>query len=485
MNLAFVQDFGPIAILVLGAAICSWLDLRADSSGLAHRHLSRWVALGALAVAFLASVGFWKTSLGLAPPDIEHGSFLLDRFALFFYPVGLAAAGALLLTGAEAEAELEPHVGVYHALLLVSSAGVLFTASAGDMASLAVGLAMTSLPLSLALGLRKTDSGSMRLAVRSLVISGVLLATFVGGEAILAGLAQSTELRSLAQRPLPIDPLVTLAALLLLVGAVGQLGVFPFGMWRAGEALGAPLGPSMGRTVMVALAAVAAVLRLLPGALGGVPATWTATVAVLAGATLILAPLAALRQRRMTAAISHLLVAQLALALIALPEVARPATASILYLLLCFVPLAAASLGLLSAITGQGLSDSRTSLRGLWARSPILAGLLAGLLVALAGAPPVAGFFARVFTVESAFQAGLGWLAWLALLSALLSAVVAFRWLLVLFDVRVDGPEVGLPGRTTMVGIILSGAAVFGFAILLGPLMAIAARAALPPLFGP
>ncbi|EQD39022.1 proton-translocating NADH-quinone oxidoreductase, chain N, partial [mine drainage metagenome] len=205
-----------------GAAICSWLDLRADSSGLAHRHLSRWVALGALAVAFLASVGFWKTSLGLAPPDIEHGSFLLDRFALFFYPVGLAAAGALLLTGAEAEAELEPHVGVYHALLLVSSAGVLFTASAGDMASLAVGLAMTSLPLSLALGLRKTDSGSMRLAVRSLVISGVLLATFVGGEAILAGLAQSTELRSLAQRPLPIDPLVALAALLLLVGAVGQ-----------------------------------------------------------------------------------------------------------------------------------------------------------------------------------------------------------------------------------------------------------------------
>ncbi len=485
MNLAFVQDFGPIAILGLGAAICSWLDLMVDSPILAHRHLSRWVALGALALAFLASVGFWKTSLGLAPPDIEHGSFLLDRFALFFYPVGLAAAGALILTGAEAEVELEPHIGVYHALLLVSSAGVLFTASAGDMVSLAVGLAMTSLPLSLALGLRKTDSGSMLLAVRSLVISGVLLATFVGGEAILGGLAQSTELRSLAQRPLPIDPLVALAALLMLVGAVGQLGVFPFGMWRAGEAVGAPLGPSIGRTVMVALAAIAALLRLLPGALGGVPGTWAVTVAVLAAATLILAPLAALRQRRLTAAISNLLVAQLALALIALPEVARPATASILYLLLCFVPLAAASLGLLSAITVPGPSDSRASLRGLWARSPILAGLLAGLLVALAGAPPVAGFFARVFTVESAFQAGLGWLVWLALLSAVLSGVVAFRWLLVLFDARVDGPEVGLPGRTAMVGIVLSGAAVFGFAIVLGPLMAIAARAALPPLFGP
>ncbi len=485
MNLAFVEDFGPIAILVLGAVICSWLDLGGGFSFLGRRPLSRWVALAALALAFLASVGFWKSSFGFTPPDIEHGSFLIDRFALFFYPVALAAAGAVILTGADTEAELEPHVGLYHALLLVSAAGVLFTASSADLVSLAVGLSMASLPLLVALGLRKTDAGSMRLAVRSLAISGALLATFMGGEAILAGMAQSTELRSLAERPLPVDPLVALAALLVLVGGVGQLGVAPFGRWRAGEAGGAPLAPSIGRTVMVALAALAALLRILPGGLGGVSGTWGMTVAVVAGATLILAPLAALRQRRLTAVVSHLLVAQLALALVALPEVARPATSSILYLLLCFVPLATASLGLLGALATQGQSDTRAALRGLWARSPVLTGVLAGLLVALAGAPPVAGFFARLFTVESAFQAGLGWLVWLALLSAVLSGIVAFRWLLVLFDSRVDGPELGLPGRTAMTGIVLSGAAVFSFAILLGPLMAIAARAAVPPLFGP
>jgi len=485
VNLAFVEDFGPLAILVLGAAVCAWLDLVGESPALAGRHLSRWVSLAALALAFLASVGFWKSSFGLTPPDIEHGSFLIDRFALFFYPVGLAAAGALILTGADAEADLDPHVGVYHALLLVSAAGVLYTASAADMMSLAVGLSLASLPLLLALGLRKTDAASVRLALRSLVISGALMAFFIGGEAILAGLAQSTQLRTLALRPLPVDPLVAVAALLVLVGATGQLGVVPFGLWRAGEAAGAPLGPSIGRTVMVALAALAALLRLLPGGLGGVGGTWEVTVAVVAGATLILAPLAALRQRRLTAVVSLLLVAQLALALIALPEVARPATASVLYLLLCFVPLGAAGLGLLSAIGAEGQGDTRAALRGLWARSPILAGVLAGLLVALAGIPPVAGFFARVFTIESAFQAGLGWLVWLALLSAVLSAIVAFRWMLVLFDPRVDGPELGLPGRTTMVGIVLSGVAVFSFAILLGPLMAIAARAAVPPLFGP
>ncbi|NNM97736.1 MAG: hypothetical protein HKL89_09070, partial [Candidatus Dormibacteraeota bacterium] len=274
MNLAFVEDFGPIGILVLGAVICSWLDLGGRFSFLGRRPLSRWVALAALALAFLASIGFWKSSFGFTPPDIEHGSFLIDRFALFFYPVALAAAGAVILTGADTEAELEPHVGLYHALLLVSAAGVLFTASSADLVSLAVGLSMASLPLLVALGLRKTDSGSMRLAVRSLVISGALLATFMGGEAILAGMAQSTELRSLAQRPLPVDPLVALAALLVLVGGVGQLGVAPFGRWRAGEAGGAPLAPSIGRTVMVALAAMAALLRILPGGLGGASGTW-------------------------------------------------------------------------------------------------------------------------------------------------------------------------------------------------------------------
>jgi NADH-quinone oxidoreductase subunit N len=485
VNLAFLQDFAPIGLLVLGAAVCSWLDLRQDRGGWGGGSPSRWVALGTLLLAFLASIGFWHSSFGPTPPDVEHGSFLIDRFALFFYAAGLAAAGAVIVCGADAEVEVAPHTGVYHALLLMATAGVLFTASAADLISLAVGLALTSLPLAIAQGLSKTNLTALRTATRSLTITGALLLMFLGGEAILAGVGGTTTLSAIVRQTLPVDPLLALASILLVLGAVGQMGVFPFGAWRATELVRAPLGAATARTALVALAALAALLRLLPGALGAIPQVWAVSVSVLAAITLLVAPILALRQRRLLAAIQHLLVAQLAFCLLDLLDLSRPATASLLFLLLTLVPLAAATLGLFGALRAAGEEDTRAALRGLWARTPGLAGMLALLLVAAAGLPPLAGFFARVFSVEAALRAGFGWLALLALVSAVAGVVVAYRWVMVIFDARVDGPELVLPGRVALVGVLLCGLSFLGFVVFLGPLVGIATRAALPPLFGP
>lgn len=485
MSWAFLQDFGPIGILVLGAVICAALDLRAFESRGRAPERTRWVALAALLLAFLASIGFWHSSHSLVPPDVEHGSLVIDRFALFFYAVALAAAGAVVLCSADAERELDPHRGVFHLLLLMSTAGVLFTVSAADVTSLAAGLALAVLPAALAQGLRKTDPDSVRSAARALSVSAFSLIVFWAGVAILAGLAGSTNLRAIPAGLHHLDPLLVVAAMLLILGAALQFASFPFLWWRAGLGSRLPTGPVLAATLLGALAGAAALLRLLPGALGAAPTSWTMAVAVLSGITLVLAPCLALRQRRLGRAVVLLLVAQFALVLATLPLISQSGTATILYLLLCITPLAAALLGLLGSIAAQREGDGASDLRGLWARSPVLAGGLALLLAGLAGLPPLAGFFARLLAVDSALHAGLGWLAWLELLSAAISALVVLRWLLTVFDARVDGPELALPGRTTLVGIVLCSGAVLAFGALVGPLFAIASRGALPPLIGP
>ncbi len=485
MNLAFLQDFGPIGILVLGAALCAGLDLRSfDSRGRAPQ-LTRWVALATLLLAFAACIGFWHTSKGAIPPDIEHGSFLIDRFALYFYAITLAAAGAIVLCGSDAERQLDPHRGVFHFLLLISCAGVLFTASAADLVSLGAGMALSVLPMALAQGLHKTDQGAVRSAARALSLSGFALVLFLAGAALLAGLAGTTSLHLVPAGLRHLDPLLVVAAILLILGAAAQVGVFPFLWWRSGLVESQPSLPFLAAFLLGSLAATAALLRLLPGALAAAPASWTLAVALLAAASLVLAPLLAWRQRTLTVTVVYLLVAQLALVPATLPEVSHDGTAAILYLLLCVIPLAAGLLGLLGSITAQGEGTTTSDLRGIWARSPVQAGALALLLIGLAGMVPLAGFFVRLLTVDAALQAGFGWLAWLELLSAVLSALVVFRWLLTIFDARADGPELDPPQRSAVIGIILCTGAVVSFGVLVGPLFAIALRGALPPLIGP
>ena len=485
MKLSFLQDFAPIGVLLLGAVVCAALDLRSfDRQGSRRQH-TRWVTLATLLLAFGVSIGFWHSSFGPTPPDIEHGSLVIDRFTLFFYAITLATAGAVVLCGADAESELDPHRGVFHLLLLMSAAGVMFTASAADLTSLGSGLALAVLPMGLAQGLHKTDAGSVRTAARALSVSGFALVVFFAGAAILAGVAGTTSLHAIPAGLGQVDPLLVVGATALILGAAAQLGVFPFIWWRAGLTARLPQLPFLAASLLGALAATAALLRLLPGALGAAPSSWSLAVSVVAGVTLVLAPIAAWRQRRLAPAVVYLLCAQLALIPATLPEISQPGTATILYSLLCIVPLAAALLGLLGSITAQGEGTGVVQLRGLWARSPMVAGGLALLLVGLAGSPPLAGFFARLMSADSALQAGLGWLAWLELLSAGLSALVVLRWLLIIFDARVDGPTLVLPERATVIGIVLCTAAVLSFGLLVGPLFAIATRGALPPLIGP
>jgi NADH-quinone oxidoreductase subunit N len=485
MNLTFLQDFGPIGILLLGAVVCAALDLRSfDSHGRGPQR-TRWVVLASLLLAFVASIGFWHSSFGPTPPDIEHGSLVIDRFALFFYAITLAAAGAVVLCGADAESELDPHRGVFHLLLLMSCAGVLFTASATDLISMGAGLALAVLPMALAQGLHKSAAGSVRTAARALSVSGFSLVVFLLGTAILAGMAGTTTLRAIPLGLQHLGPLLVVGAILMILGVAAQFGLFPFLWWRAGLGSRLPTLPFLAATLLGSLAGTAALLRLLPGALGAAPSTWTLAVALLAGITLVLAPGLAWRQRRLSLTVVYLLVAQLALVPATLPEVSQAGTATILYLLLCVIPLAAGLLGLLGSIAAQGEGSATSDLRGLWARSPVLAGALALLLAGLAGLPPLAGFFARLMTVDAALHAGLGWLAWLELVSAVISVLVVFRWLLTIFDARVDGPAIALPQRTTVIGVVLCTGAVLSFGLLLGPLFAIATRGALPPLIGP
>ncbi|MGH7639956.1 MAG: proton-conducting transporter membrane subunit [Candidatus Dormibacteria bacterium] len=482
-GLSFLQDFSPEALLLLGAAVCAGRDL--GSARGRRLPQGRFIALAALVLAFLASVGFWHSSFGARPPDIEHGSLVVDRFALFFYATTLAAAGALLLCGADAEPELEPHLGVFQALLLVACAGVLITASSTDLVTLGAGLALTGLPLALAGGLRKTDAAALRVAARSLSLGGLALVLFLLGAAALAGLSGATGLRPLAGGLHHLDPLLILAALLVLLGGLAQLGAFPYVWWRERQARELPGLPLLAAVLLGALAGGAALLRVLPGALGAWPQSWALAAAVMAALTLVVAPWLAWRSRQLGLVALLLVIGQLALVPATLPQISQRGTAAILYLLLCTVPLAAGLLGLMAGLATRGVTTSLVGLRGIWQRSPLLAAGLCLLLAGLAGLPPLAGFMARLVVVDSALHAGYGWLAWLELLSAVASALVALRWLLVIFDLRTEGPELAPPQPSVRVGVLLCAGAVCGFGILVGPLFAIASRAGLAPLIGP
>jgi NADH-quinone oxidoreductase subunit N len=127
----------------------------------------------------------------------------------------------------------------------------------------------------------------------------------------------------------------------------------------------------------------------------------------------------------------------------------------------------------------EGSSALRT-FRGLAQRSPALALAMLLFLLSLGGIPFVVGFWAKLYVLWAAAQAGL---YGLVLLAAVLTVVALFYYLLVAKQMYIDAPArptpVPVPPALALV-LAVSAAAVALLGLYPGPLVDSALRAAAP-----
>lgn len=121
-----------------------------------------------------------------------------------------------------------------------------------------------------------------------------------------------------------------------------------------------------------------------------------------------------------------------------------------------------------AALVGRTSATNRiTDYRGLYAKHPAAALLLAFFLLCLAGLPPgIIGLFAKVTVFSAAVDAGLGWLAVVMAVNVVIALYYYLQWTALLFRApegepekhRVPAPLTAAITLTAALGIALSGA---------------------------
>ena len=122
----------------------------------------------------------------------------------------------------------------------------------------------------------------------------------------------------------------------------------------------------------------------------------------------------------------------------------------------------------------EGISD----LAGLSKTRPGMAAALAILMFSMAGVPPMAGFFGKLFVFQAAVNVGL---YWLAVIGVVASVVSAFYYLRIIKVMYFDEPAEALDSETgwVMNGIIaISSIVMLFFFVKPGPLIDSAQQAA-------
>jgi NADH-quinone oxidoreductase subunit N len=139
--------------------------------------------------------------------------------------------------------------------------------------------------------------------------------------------------------------------------------------------------------------------------------------------------------------------------------------------------MATAAFGVVMLLARRGYeADQLDDLKGLNERSPWFALVMLFVMFGMAGVPPFLGFYAKLAVLWAAVDAGLTWLAVVAVVFTIVSAYYYLRIVkLMYFDDPVETAPVG-GGPVFRLFLSLNGLAVLALGILPAGLIALCAR---------
>jgi NADH-quinone oxidoreductase subunit N len=499
MNLDLLLGLSPILIVAGGALLLMLAEALSGLRNETRESPSASLATGSavvFAAAAVASAALWMQGPdNLAEARTALAPYLmLDRFSLFFFVI-LTLAGmvtVLLAGGYLPEHKLDR--GEFYPLVLLSTSGAMALSAAGDLLTLFIGLEIMSLGVYAMVAFRRGSPRAVEAALKYFLLGSFAAAILLYGGALLYGATGKTDFASLGYQlrhigytnptnltPLAWEnsvPLVVIGLVLVLVGLAFKISAIPFHMWTPDAYEGAPTPTTAYMAGAVKAAAFAMMLRVLMiGFLDIRSASWGSgwppVLAALAVATMTVGNLIAGRQesvKRMLAysSISH--AGYMLVGVVAASTVTKEAVSGVLFYTAVYTVSTIGAFGALILCGSRGLEAvSYEDLAGLGKRNPAVALALAFFILSLAGVPPTAGFFGKLYLFKASIGGDYIALTIIALINTVIGAYYYLRVLVYLyFRDPLPGAPVAKPMKSGHVAVALVFAALL--VIVLGVL---------------
>ena len=436
--------------------------------------------LGLIALLLLAAAADLRLfqSFRPGPSAAFSGMLVLDRFSDFFQMAILASAGLVVLSAMGYGREEVRARREFYSLLLFTTAGLLLVVRAQHLALIYLGLELVSVLSYLMVGFRKKDPLSIEAALKYFLFGAISTGGMLYGISLIYGLTGRLDLGALALLPerMAAAPGVGLAALLLLTAGLGfKLALVPFHMWAPDAYEGAPTPVASFISLGPKLAGFALLARLF---LVSLP-TATSWPLLLGGAAVLsmtIGNMAALAQTNVKRLLAYSSIAHAGTMAVGIAVATPFGLAAVMYYLLAYLLMnGAAFMGVIAVANAAGREEIG-AFAGLSRREPALAFMITVAFLSLAGIPPLAGFFGKMWIFGSALKAGA---VGLAVVAALNSVVALFYYARVIQAMYLEpaAASARLPrSRSLRLGLALCTLGLFLLGLWQGPWLDLTAR---------
>ena len=427
-----VSDFSLIfpELILLGAALCLLIfgvfrrtDANQRVSGLAV------VFMGVSLVFVLADSG--------DTIKIFDGLLIIDRFGQFMKALVLVGAILTLIMGHGYRKREGLMQFEYPVLITFATLGMLLMVSANDLMSLYLGLELQSLPLYVIAAFNRDSQRSSEAGLKYFVLGALSSGLLLYGCCLVYGFTGSTSFDGIATvlsyGNTPSTGLVV-GMVFLCAGLAFKVSAVPFHMWTPDVYEGAPTPVTAFFAAAPKVAAVALFLRVLVDPFGAMVSHWQQLIIAISIASMLLGTFAAIYQTNIKRLMAYSSIGNIGYAFVGLAAGTEEGIQGVIIYMTIYLIMTVGSFGCILSMRVRGqMLENIEDLSGLARTNPFMGIALAAMMFSLAGIPPLAGFFGKLYVFLAAIHVGLYPLAVIGLLTSVVGAFYYLRIIKIMY----------------------------------------------------
>jgi F420H2 dehydrogenase subunit N len=445
------------------------------------------IAFGALIIVI--GIIIFRILSGEVMPTVAFSEGLLadDMFGSFF-AISLLIVSIMVTASSWNYMKGRANPAAYYSLILLSTIGMVIIGYSTDLLMLLVAWELMSLPTYALAAFSKRDPISNEAAIKYFMFGALSTAILVFAIGLVYGVTGTTNIgaaiQTMANLQVDVIPIGILAIALFIAGFGFKMGLVPFHMWLPDAYEGSPTTIGALLAAGTKKAGFAAGLRVVVLGIFALNADWTMTLAILAVFTMTLGNFGALIQKSVPRILAYSSIAQAGYILMGLalaPYSDQALSGSLFHILNHAVMKSAGFIAAAAVVVGLA-SYGLESYKGLGRRMPITAIALTISLLALAGVPPLNGFWSKLVLFGAAIDSApvVAWGPYLAIAAVLNSALSLgyYAWIIRKMYME-DATDMSKIKEPTAIVAVLIFAIIFmvGFGIWHAPLLDFASQA--------
>jgi NADH-quinone oxidoreductase subunit N len=382
-----------------------------------------WLAVAALIVtAVLVIGGPQGTALS--------AQFRTTDFSVFMKVLILAGSAlAIIMSRSYMERENAWRFE-FPVLILLATLGMMAMVSANDLIALYLGLELQSLALYVIAAFQRDTVRSTEAGLKYFVLGALSSGMLLYGSSLVYGFAGTTSFPGLATVFNGGDPSVGAVVGLVFVisGLAFKVSAVPFHMWTPDVYEGAPTPVTALFSVAPKIAAIALLVSVMVGPFRDLLKQWQQVLVLISIASMVLGAFAAIGQNNIKRLMAYSSIGHVGYILLGLAAGTEDGVRGILIYVAIYMVMNLGTFAVILSMRRHNVMVEEISdLAGLSRSQPLMALALAVFMFSMAGIPPLAGFFGKLYIFMPAVDAGLVIPAIIGVVSSVVSAYYYLR----------------------------------------------------------